>query len=137
VAKAKSGSSKIEPVGQGIREGVIGGSPKNTKGGAGGKALTAEEGTLMERYFSLLKARLKENHEKPSGLSDALMARVEFYVGADGSISRVRISKSSGSEEFDRSVREAFARTKSIGARPDKKGETVELEFRMREEDGG
>jgi colicin import membrane protein len=90
----------------------------------------------MERYFSLLKARLKENHEKPSGLSDALMARVEFYVGADGSISRVRISKSSGSEEFDRSVREAFARTKSIGSRPDKKGETVELEFRMREEDG-
>jgi colicin import membrane protein len=137
VAKAKSGSTKIEPVGQGIREGVIGGSPKNTKGGAGGKALTAEDGTLMERYFSLLKARLKENHEKPSGLSDALMARVEFYVGADGSISRVRISKSSGSEEFDRSVREAFARTKSIGARPDKKGETVELEFRMREEDGG
>jgi colicin import membrane protein len=136
VAKAKSGSTKIEPVGQGIREGVIGGSPKNTKGGTGGKALTAEDGTLMERYFSLLKARLKENHEKPSGLSDALMARVEFYVSADGSISRVRISKSSGSEEFDRSVREAFARTKSIGARPDKKGETVELEFRMREEDG-
>lgn len=135
VAKAKGGSAKIEPVGQGIREGVVGGSPKNTKGGAGGKALTAEDGTLMERYFSLLKARLKENHEKPSGLSDALMARVEFYVGADGSISRVRISKSSGSEEFDRSVREAFARTKSIGARPDKKGETVELEFRMREED--
>jgi colicin import membrane protein len=136
VAKAKGGSAKIEPVGQGIREGVVGGSPKNTKGGAGGKALTAEDGTLMERYFSLLKARLKENHEKPSGLSDALMARVEFYVGTDGSISRVRISKSSGSEDFDRSVREAFARTKSIGARPDKKGETVELEFRMREEDG-
>jgi colicin import membrane protein len=136
VAKAKGGSAKIEPVGQGIREGVVGGSTKNTKGGAGGKALTAEDGTLMERYFSLLKARLKENHEKPSGLSDALMARVEFYVGTDGSISRVRISKSSGSEEFDRSVREAFARTKSIGARPDKKGETVELEFRMREEDG-
>lgn len=135
VAKAKGGSAKIEPVGQGIREGVIGGSPKYTKGGAGGKALTAEEGTLMERYFSLLKARLKENHEKPSGLSDLLVARVEFYVGPDGAISRVRISKSSGSEEFDRSVREAFARTKSIGARPDKRGETVELEFRMREED--
>lgn len=134
-AKAKGGSSKIEPVGVGIKEGVIGGSPKNTKGGAGGKALSAEEGKLMERYFSLLKSRLKENHEKPSGLSDTLMARVEFYVGADGSISRFRISKSSGSEEFDRSVREAFARTKSIGARPDKKGETLELEFRMHEED--
>jgi hypothetical protein len=32
---------------------------------------------------------------------------------------------------------EAFSRTRTIGARPDKKGETVELEFKMREEDSG
>ena len=137
VAAAKSGSTKVAKIdAEGIAAGVAGGSTKNKTGGAGGKALVAEDGTLMERYFALLKNRLKENHEKPTGLSDTLVARVEFYVGADGSISRVRISRSSGSEEFDRSVREAFARTKSIGARPDKKGEAVELEFRMREEDG-
>jgi colicin import membrane protein len=65
------------------------------------------------------------------------VARVEFFVGADGSISRVRISRSSGSAEFDRSVLEAFSRTRTIGARPDKKGEAVELEFKMREEDSG
>lgn len=134
---AKSGPTKVAKIDtEGIREGVIGGSTKNKTGGAGGKALVAEDGTLMERYFALLKNRLKENHEKPGGLSDTLIAQVEFYVGADGSISRVKITKSSGSEEFDRSVREAIARTKSIGARPDKKGESVELEFRMREEDG-
>jgi colicin import membrane protein len=136
-AAAKGGPTKVAKIDtEGITNGVLGGSTKNKTGGAGGKALVAEDGTLMERYFALLKNRLKENHEKPTGLSDTLVARVEFYVGADGSISRVRISRSSGSEEFDRSVREAFARTKSIGARPDKKGETVELEFRMREEDG-
>ena len=91
----------------------------------------------MEGYFSLLKLRLKENHEKPSGLSDTLVAKVTFYVGADGSIRRVSISRSSGSSEFDRSVLEAFSRTRSIGARPDKKGEALELEFKMREEDSG
>ena len=136
-AAAKGGATKVAKIdAEGIAAGVAGGSTKNKTGGAGGRALVAEDGTLMERYFALLKNRLKENHEKPTGLSDTLVARVEFYVSADGSISRVRISRSSGSEEFDRSVREAFGRTKSIGARPDKKGETVELEFRMREEDG-
>jgi len=132
----KGGPAKVAKIDtEGIRQGVIGGSTKNTKGGAGGKALVAEDGSAMERYFALLKSRLKENHEKPSGLSDTLVARIEFFVGADGTISRVRISRSSGSEEFDRTVREAFARTRSIGARPDKKGELVELEFRMREDD--
>lgn len=137
-ATAKNGGpTKVAKIdAEGIAAGVVGGSTKNKKDGAGGKALVAEDGSQMERYFALLKSRLKENHEKPAGLSDTLVARVEFYVGADGSISRVKISRSSGSAEFDRSVVEAFSRTKSIGARPDKKGEAIELEFKMREEDG-
>jgi len=137
-ASAKGSPAKVAKIdAEGIAAGVIGGSTKNKIGGGGGKALVAEDGKPMERYFSLLKLRLKENHEKPSGLSDTLVARVEFFVGADGSISRVRISRSSGSAEFDRSVLEAFSRTRTIGARPDKKGEAVELEFKMREEDSG
>jgi colicin import membrane protein len=138
VAAAKGAAAvKVAKIdAEGIAAGVIGGSTKNKTGGAGGKALVAADGAQMERYFALLKSRLKENHEKPGGLSDTLTAGVEFYVGADGSISRVKISRSSGSAEFDRSVLEAFSRTKSIGARPDKKGEAVELEFKMREEDG-
>ena len=137
-ASAKGSPAKVAKIdAEGIAAGVIGGSTKNKIGGGGGKALVAEDGKPMERYFSLLKLRLKENHEKPTGLSDTLVARVEFFVGADGSISRVRISRSSGSAEFDRSVLEAFSRTRTIGARPDKKGEAVELEFKMREEDSG
>lgn len=137
-ANAKGSPAKVAKIdAEGIAAGVIGGSTTNKTGGGGGKALVAEDGKPMERYFSLLKLRLKENHEKPSGLSDTLVARVEFFVGADGSISRVRIKISSGSAEFDRSVFEAFSRTRTIGARPDKKGEAVELEFKMREEDSG
>jgi len=136
-AIAKGGATKIAKIdAEGIAAGVVGGSTKNKTGGAGGKALVAEDGAPMERYFALLKNRLKENHEKPLGLSDTLVARVEFYVGADGSISNVKISRSSGSPEFDRSVVEAFARTKSMGPRPDKKGESAVLDFKMREEDG-
>lgn len=137
-ANTKGSPAKVAKIdAEGIAAGVVGGSTKNKTGGAAGKALVAEDGTQMERYFSQLKIRLKENHEKPSGLSDTLVARVKFYLGADGSISRVRISRSSGSAEFDRSVLDAFSRLRSIGSRPDKKGETVELEFKMREEDSG
>jgi len=115
-AAAKSGATKVAKIDtEGIREGVIGGSTKNTKGGAGGKALVAEDGARIDRYFSHLRDPVKKNHEKPDGLSDTLVAQVEFYVGADGSISQVHISRPSGSPEFDRSVLEAFARTKSVG----------------------
>jgi colicin import membrane protein len=120
---------------EGIREGVVGGSAENKEGGAGGKALTREEGDLLDGYFALLKTRIKENYESAGDASDRLTARLEFYVGADGSLGSVRITRSSGNAEFDRSVLEAFHRTASIGPRPDGKGETVTMEFDLRETD--
>src|SRR5205814_4456987 len=43
---------------EGIKKGVVGGSTENKVGGAGGKALTATEGTMAERYMELLRQRL-------------------------------------------------------------------------------
>ncbi len=120
---------------EGIREGVVGGSTANKEGGAGGKALTREEGSLLDAYFALLKARIKENHEPPEGVSDSLEAQVEFLVAANGEISEVRIKTSSGNAEFDRSVVAACERTRSIGARPDGRSETVQMTFKMREDE--
>jgi colicin import membrane protein len=120
---------------EGIREGVIGGSAANKVGGAGGKALTREEANELDEYFSLLKARIKENHTPPEGVSDALEARLEFFVAADGSLSHFRIVASSGNHEFDRSVIEACERTRSIGPRPDGRSETVQMTFKMREDE--
>jgi len=91
----------------------------------------------MDSYFAFLKARLKENHEKPPGLSDTLTATVAFFVAADGTISRARIVKSSKSAEFDRSVLDAIRRTEPIGKRHDGRSEEVTLEFKMRDEDTG
>ncbi|MDB6167820.1 MAG: protein TolA [Verrucomicrobia bacterium] len=119
----------------GIAGGVVGGSAGNKTGGAGGKALARDEGDLMDAYFSLLKRKLKEALDKPPGLADSLTAVAEFHLGADGSVSGAHISQSSGSEEFDKAVLEAVGRYRSIGARPDHKGETVNVTFRMKEED--
>jgi colicin import membrane protein len=133
-AAAKAGKvSHIDA--EGIREGVIGGSAANRTGGAGGRALTREEGSELDAYFSLLKARIKENHVPPEGVSDTLEARVEFYVAADGSLSRIRIERSSGNHEFDRSVIEACEHTRSIGPRPDGRSETVQMTFKMHEDE--
>jgi colicin import membrane protein len=120
---------------EGIAQGVVGGSRANKTGGAGGKALTREQGELLDAYWALLKARIKENHVAPPDVSNQLTVSVSFYVAADGAISRVRIVQSSGSSAFDESVLEAFARTHSIGPRPDGRGDTEGLEYRMRDEE--
>jgi TonB family protein len=120
---------------EGIRDGVIGGSAENKKGGAGGKALTREEGTELEAYFALLLSKIKESHTPPEGVADNLSARVELFVAADGSISHVRITGTSGNAEFDRSVVEACEHTHSVGPRPDGKSETVSFTFKMREDE--
>jgi colicin import membrane protein len=134
-AAAKAGAKVSHVDAAGIREGVIGGSTGNKVGGAGGKALTREEGSELDAYFSLLKARIKESHVPPEGVSDTLEARVEFFVAADGSLSRFRIARASGNHEFDRSVIEACEHTRSIGARPDGRSEMVQMTFKMREDE--
>jgi colicin import membrane protein len=134
-AEAKAGARVSHIDAEGIREGVIGGSTENTKGGAGGKALTREEGSELDAYFSLLKARIKESHVPPEGVSDSLEARVEFFLAADGSLSQLRIERSSGNSEFDRSVLEACEHTRSIGPRPDGRSEMVQMTFKMRDEE--
>jgi colicin import membrane protein len=135
-AAARAATAKVSHIdAEGIREGVIGGSTENRTGGAGGKALTREDGSQLEAYFSLLKSRIKESHVPPEGVSDILEARVEFFLSANGSLSQVRIVRSSGNAEFDRSVLEACEHTHSIGPRPDRRSEIVQMTFKMREDE--
>jgi colicin import membrane protein len=132
----KAGTSAKSPRvnAEGIAGGVVGGSTANKEGGAGGKALTRDQQDLFDSYFAMLKARLKENHVPPPGVSDRLEARVEFYLSASGTISSVRILRSSGNSDFDESVLDAFRHT-SMPPRPDHRGETNTLTFKMRDED--
>lgn len=123
--------------GAGIAKGVVGGSTANKLGGAGGKALTRDEGDALDAYFSLLKRRLKEALDKPPGLSDSLVAVVEVRIAANGLLSGAKITRSSGSADFDHAALAAIARVRSIGPRPDGKSEVLSIPFLMKEEDGG
>jgi TonB family protein len=132
----KAGATKIARVdAKGIAGGVVGGSTANTVGGAGGKALSREEASVMEGYFSYLKQKLEQAHEPPVGVSDKLSVRVEFMLAVDGSISQVHIVRSSGNRDFDQSVLDAFRKVRPIGTRPDGHSEVISLEFNTRDEE--
>ena len=136
-AAAAPSPPKVERIdAEGIRKGVIGGSTANKVGGAGGNALTREEGDLVDAYLALLTQRLKAALDQPPGLAGGLVAEAEVHILADGTLARARIVKSSGHTEFDRAVLEAIRRTE-MPERPKGLNEVQTIPFRTRENDGG
>ncbi|MFH1499939.1 MAG: energy transducer TonB [Verrucomicrobiota bacterium] len=113
---------------------VTDGLRNTTSPGNSGDALTAQLQNQMDAYFARLLALLKKNHQKPPGLSDQLVTTVSYHVSAAGRVSQVRISRSSGNQAFDDSVLAAFASLPStLGARPDGKSGSREVNFRMKD----
>jgi colicin import membrane protein len=120
---------------EGIAKGVVGGSTANKVGGAGAKALKTDNTDVLAGYDALFKQRLRREFEPPPGLSDSLKVEVEVRSNADGSLTSARVTKSSGSAEFDQAVLDALRRVR-MPARPDRKSETIEFIFTMREREG-
>ena len=134
---AGAGNPKVKHVdSEGISGGVVGGST-SSKAGAGGKALTREEGDLLDAYFAIVKQRLQDGLEKPPGLGDAVYAVAEFRLNSDGSISSARITRASGSDEFDRAVMDDLRHFKRVSPPSVWHGDTISVTFRMKEEDSG
>jgi colicin import membrane protein len=134
IAAAKGGTRVSHIDAEGIAKGVVGGSAENKVGGAGGKALTAD-GAVTERYFALLKEKVRNAIDKPPGVSDELSVTIVVHISASGRLSGAHVTRSSGNEEWDRAVIAAFGRV-SMPEHPEHKGEDLELEFRTKDADG-
>lgn len=108
---AKANAPKIDA--KGIAAGVVGGSTANTKGGAGGRAMTSTGGTVVADYTSLLIQQLRKNldDQKPPGLSDSLVATASMVILPNGTLSGGTITKSSGNSEYDKAVLDAIRLT--------------------------
>lgn len=104
--------------------------PRGDGGGTGG---TRNMIAALDAYFNRLVNAVRAAWEMPDSVTDLLVAKVSFHLGADGSISQVKIVKSSGSTEYDDSVIDAFQRVRSIGAVPGNKAGTYVFNFRMTE----
>lgn len=104
--------------------------PRGDGGGTGGSKVMIP---ALSAYFDRLISALRAAHEMPDSVDSLLMAKVSFYLAADGSISRVKITETSGSPDFDASVVEAFRKVRSVGAVPGGKSGTYVVPFRMSE----
>jgi colicin import membrane protein len=123
--------AKLNP--EGIKSGVTGGSTANTKGGGGGNALVADEGTAVERYVSMLQDRLQaELQPLTASLEDGLRAEAEVHILPDGRLTRERIMKSSGNDDFDAAVLRAI-RAVRMPARPKGLEQVQIIPFNTRE----
>lgn len=133
-AASPTNAPKIDA--KGIAGGVAGGSTANTKGGAGGTAMTAAALGVVEAYTSMLRARLKTNldDQKPPGLSDTLVATASMRVLADGTLSAGTIIKTSGNREFDKAVLDAI-RLSKMPERPAGFDSFISLEFKAKPND--
>ncbi|MGC4071509.1 MAG: TonB family protein [Nibricoccus sp.] len=133
-SNTKGGSSTYQKVStKGIAGGVDGGTTDQP--GAGGKALSRAEQDQLGTYFAMLKQKVRDAHVTPLGVTNQPSARVSFFVSASGTISQVKIIRSSGNAEFDQSVVAAFKAVGSIGPRPDGRGDTKESDFSTKDTD--
>ncbi len=130
---ARPGPTKIDA--EGIAGGVTGGSTNNKSGGAGGKALTREQMDLSDAYIAMLIQRLRQAHQKPDGLSDLLQTKVSFRLNADGSVSDVRIVRSSGNNDYDNSVLAAFRKVRLPTPPANLKTDVYSVTFKMKEDE--
>lgn len=120
---------------RGIVNGVLRAAPgSRSTEGSGGNALTAAQHAAFAGYMARLVTALRQNLEKPPGLSDLITADLQFDIAADGSISRVHVVRSSGDAGFDRACLEAFRRVGSIGPTPDGESGTYIITFRTTDE---
>lgn len=96
----------------GIAKGVIGGSTANREGGAGGTALTRAEGDAIDGYTALLAQKIKAELDERPGVGAGMVVEVDLYILSDGTLTNIRIAKSSGSADFDDAVKDALSKIK-------------------------
>ncbi len=93
--------------------------------------LSATDQREMERYFARLRVAIERSWSKPSAATTGMSATVRFSLSAQGRITGARVVSSSGSQEFDRSIVQAFERLASFEAPPDGESYTPSLTFRV------
>lgn len=118
--KATGTSVRPPSVAAGIRGGMAGAPPSNSTSGAGGTAMARAEADLMSAYLALIVQTVRKTMEEAS-FGDELTARIQFTVSSAGTISGMRILTSSGSNEFDRAVLDAFRNVPDLGPPPNGK----------------
>jgi len=89
--------------------------------------------SALQSYIARLRAALELCWAKPSGVSQTISTEIEFHVVPAGTLTRIRITRSSGNSQFDGSVLDAFEALGTGGQTPEGKPLNLRLTFRMNE----
>lgn len=100
--------------------------------GAGGETMTTTQVSLSKRYVAQIIEMIRLSIEQ-AGINELRDVGVRFSVSATGTISDVRVTRSSGSAAFDRAVLDAFRDIRPIGPPPTERAEVFTTVIRLTE----
>ena len=123
------GASAVAPKGR--TGGVAAGT--TMADGAGGHALTAEQVDAMAAWKALLRQRWMDGFVPPADFDQKMTAQVTFRVAANGSISDIHVTGSTGGPAFETAVADAL-RHVTMPAVPTKRGADFSVEFSLRDQ---
>ena len=130
----KETSRDVEKAIEGVRKKVEASSAHQTKGSRQGVAETSRE---MNAYYEALWARIKSEWALPRGIlpSENLEAIVDVSVSRSGTVSSLRIEKTSGNRYFDQSAIRAIRKASPFPPIPENiRGSNIELGIRFHSE---
>ncbi len=88
-----------------------------------------QQGQLFD-YFQWVRALIDKNFRVPAGAADGRSAWVEFRIGADGTVSAVRLVTNSGDAAFDNAALAAVRALGKLSPPPGNTAYTRKIELR-------
>ena len=92
----------------------------------------AQQGELFD-YFQWVRSLIDANFRQPSGIVEGTSAWVEFRISAEGVVTNVRITTSSGNASFDAAAQNAVRSLGKLRPPPGKVPYTRKIEFISRQ----
>jgi len=116
-------------------KGKPGGVPKGTSqaDGGGGHALTAEQRDALSGWRTMLQKRWMDGFVPPADFNEKMTVEVTFHVSANGTISNIHVSGSTGGPAFDEAVVEAL-RHVTMPVFPLRGGDDFVVPFSLRDQ---
>lgn len=100
-------------------------------GGTGGAGPGGVSATDFDRWKSAVYLRIDAVWERPETAVEGIEARVAFEVTANGTITKIRVEKSSGNSVFDQSILQALRMVGRVQPPPGGVAIQVAAPFRM------
>lgn len=91
------------------------------EGALNGSKLGTSNQAVGDQYLAEIKGLLRQNYNLPAGIAPEQIStppEIRFHIGADGTLSDIKLSKSSGNNFIDDACVQAAQLTRKVGPPP-------------------